>query len=50
MDFWFFPKLKTVLKEKHFDTITDIERAAEKASRKVLNNCITSQGEYFEGG
>lgn len=63
-DFWLFPKIKTVLKGKRFDTIPDIE-IATKEQLKALpkeafqkcfqswiqrwDKCIFSQGEYFEG-
>jgi [histone H3]-lysine36 N-dimethyltransferase SETMAR len=63
-DFWLFPKIKSVLKGKRFDTISDIERATteqlktlpKEAFQKCFQSwnqrwdkCITSQGEYFEG-
>lgn len=63
-DFWLFPKLKTTLKGRRFDTIPDIERAT-KEQLKILKKedfrrcfqvwyerwekCIGSQGDYFEG-
>jgi len=63
-DFFLFPKIKEILKGRHFDEIDDIRtntRAALKAIPKnQLQNyfegwtrcwhwCIASQGEYFEG-
>lgn len=63
-DFWLFPKMKTVLKGKRFDTIPDIERATteqlkalpKEAFQKCFQSwnqrwakCIASQEEYFEG-
>jgi hypothetical protein len=63
-DFFLFPKIKKILKGRHFDDTDDIRSnttAALKAiQQKQLQNCfvgwtrrwyrcIASQGEYFEG-
>ena len=63
-DFWLFPKVKMTMKGKRFKLIQDIE-AATTAHLKTLtkedlqdcfrkwqqrwNNCVRSNGEYFEG-
>ena len=63
-DFFLFPKLKEILKGRHFDGICDI-RSNTTASLKTIpqnqtqncfegltrrwHRCIASQGEYFEG-
>ena len=64
MDFFLFPKVKEILKGRHFDDIDDARRnttAALKAiPRNQSQNClegwtrrwhryIASQGEYSEG-
>ena len=62
-DFWLFPKLKSPLKAKRFQTIHGIWkiwwaswwRFQPRILQSVLNsgrdteNCVTSQGAYFEG-
>jgi hypothetical protein len=63
-DFFLFPKIKEIMKERYFDNIDDIRSntmAALKAiPQKQFQNCfegwirlrhwcIASQGEYFEG-
>jgi hypothetical protein len=64
-DFAFFPKLKTKLKGRRFETVTDIQKesqavldiikenyfhgAFEARKKKRWDRCIRSQGEYFEG-
>jgi len=63
-DFVLFPKIKKILKGRHFDDIDDIRNnttAALKANpqnrfqncfegwTKSWHWCIASQGEYFEG-
>ena len=45
-DFWLFPKLKSPLKVKRFQTINEIQ---ENTTEKVTENCERSQGAYFEG-
>ena len=45
-DFWLFPKLKSPLKVKRFQTINEIQ---ENTTEKVTENCVRSQGAYFEG-
>jgi len=63
-DFCLFPKIKEILKGRHFDDIDDI-RINTTAALKVIprnqfqncfegwtrrcHRCIASQGEYFEG-
>ena len=64
MTLFLFPKMKEILKRRHFDDIDDIRSntvAAVKAiSQNQFQNCfegwtrlwhqyIASQGEYFEG-
>jgi hypothetical protein len=64
MTFFLFPKIKEILKGRHFDDIDDIRSnttAALKAiTQNQFQNCfegwtrrwhryIASQGEYFEG-
>jgi len=62
--FFLFPKIKEILKGRHFDDIDDI-RSNTTASLKAIpenqfqncfegwtrhwHRCIASQGEYFEG-
>ena len=63
-DFFLFPKIKEILKGRHFDDIGDIRTNTTRALKANLQNqfqnclegwtrrwhrCITSQGEYFEG-
>ena len=60
-DFFLFPKIKEILKGRHYDDIDDIRRAALKAiPQNQFQNyfegwtrrwyrCIASQREYFEG-
>ena len=63
-DFFLFPKLKEILKERHFDDIDDIKNTTTAALKAIPQNqfqncfegwtrrwhrCIASQGEYFEG-
>jgi len=63
-DFFLFPKIKEMMKGRHFDDIDDIRsntRAALKAipqsqfqncfewCTRRWHRCIASQGEYFEG-
>jgi hypothetical protein len=62
-DFFLFPKIKEILKGKHFDNIDDIRSNATAALKVIpqnqFQNCfegwtrrwhryIASQGEYFE--
>jgi len=63
-DFFLFPKIKEILKGRHFDDIDDIRcntTAALKATpqnqfqncferwTRCWHRCVASQGEYFEG-
>jgi transposase len=63
-DFFLFPKVKEILKGRHFDNINDIRSNTMEALKAVPQNqfqncfegcaerchrCIASQGEYFEG-
>ena len=62
--FFLFPKMKQILKERHFDDIDDIRSNTTAALKAIPLNqfqncfegwtrrwhrCIASQGEYFEG-
>jgi len=64
IDFFLFPKLKKILKERHFDHIDYISNNTTVALKAIPQNqfqncfegwtrrwhrCIASQGEYFEG-
>ena len=63
-DFFLFPKIKEILKGRHFDDIDDISSNTTAALKAIPQNqfqncfeewtrrwhrCIVSQGEYFEG-
>ena len=63
-DFFLFPKIKKILKGRHFDDIDDIRSNTKEALKAIPQNqfqncfegwtrrwhrCIASQGEYFEG-
>ena len=63
-DFWLFPKLKSVLKGTHFQSVEEIQAAVTRELRSIDENdfvqcfrgwqtrmqrCIDSEGEYFEG-
>jgi hypothetical protein len=63
-DFSMFPKIKEILKGRHFNDIDDIRSNITVALKAILQNhfqncfevwtrrwhwCIDSQGEYFEG-
>ena len=63
-DFFLFPKIKEILKGRHFDDIDDIRYNTTAALKAIPQNqfenyfegwtrhwhrCIASQGEYFEG-
>jgi len=60
-DFFLFPKIKEILKGRHFDDISSNTMAALKAIQqnhfqncfegwtRGWHQCIASQGEYFEG-
>ena len=63
-DFFQFPMIKEILKERHFDDIDDIRSNTTAALKAIPQNqfqncfegwnrrwhrCIASQGEYFEG-
>ena len=47
-DFWLFPKLKSPLKEKRFQTTDEIQ---ENTTGQLMDweNCVRPQGAYFEG-
>jgi len=62
--FFLFPKIKEILKWRHFDDIDDIRNNTTAALKAIPQNqfqncfegctrrwyrCIASQGEYFEG-
>jgi hypothetical protein len=63
-DFALLPKLKTKLKGRRFETVSDIQRESQavldnikendfqgafETWKKLLDHCIRSQGNYFEG-
>jgi hypothetical protein len=63
-DFFLFPKIKEILKGRHFDDIDEIRSSTTAALKAIPQNqfqncsegwtrgwhrCIASQGEYFEG-
>ena len=63
-DFFLFPKIKEILKGRHFDNTNDIWSNTMAALKAIPQNqfqncfegwtrrwhrCISSQGEYFEG-
>jgi hypothetical protein len=63
-DFFLFPKIKAILKGRHFDDIDDIRSNTTAALKAIPQNqfqncfegwsrhwhwCIASQGAYFEG-
>jgi hypothetical protein len=63
-DFTLFPKLKIKPKGRRFETLSDIQRESQavldsikenyfygalEAWKKLLDRCILSQGDYFEG-
>ena len=63
-DFFLFPKLKTTLKGRHFQTIEEIQENATRELRAITESafqeafqklkkrwerCIASRGDYFEG-
>jgi hypothetical protein len=62
-DFALFPELKMKLKERHFETVSDIHRESQAVLDSIKENylhsafearkrqwdcCIRSQGHYFE--
>jgi len=64
MTFFLFPKIKEILKGRHFDDIDDIRINTTAALKAIPQNqfqnyfegwarrwhrCIASQGDYFEG-
>jgi len=64
LDFILFPKIKEILKGRHFDYIDDIRSNTTAALKAIPQNqfqncfevwtrrwhrCIASEGEYFEG-
>ena len=48
-DFWLFPKLKSPLKGKRFQTINKIQEKYNRAADGNWENCVRSQGAYFKG-
>ena len=63
-DFFLFPKIKEILKGRHFDDIDDIRNSTTAALKAIPQNhfqncfegwtrrwhrCLATQGEYFEG-
>ena len=63
-DFFLFPKIKEILKGRHFDDNDDISSSTTAALKAIPQNqfqncfkgysrgwhqCIVSRGEYFEG-
>ena len=53
-DFWLFPKLKSPLKGKRFETVDEIQenRIGQLMAENCVKNwenCVKSQGAYFEG-
>ena len=59
-DFFLFPKIKKILKGRHFDDNDDIRSNTTAAQKAITQNqfegstrrwhrCIASQVEYFEG-
>jgi transposase len=63
-DFFLFPKLKSTLKGRRFQTIEEIQENAVRELRAITESafqeafqqwkkrwewCITSRGDYFEG-
>jgi len=63
-DFFLYPKIKEILKGRHFDGIDDIRCNTTAALKAIQQNqfqncfegwtrrwhrCIASQGQYFEG-
>ena len=48
-DFWLFPKLKSPLKGKRFQTIDEISGKYNGAADGYWENCVRSQHAYFEG-
>jgi len=64
IDFFLFPKMKEILKRRHFDDNDDVRSNTTVALKAIPQNqfqncfeewttrwhwCIASQGEYFEG-
>ena len=47
--FWLFPKLKSPLKGKRFQTIDEIQGKYDGAADGDWENSVRSQGVYFEG-
>ena len=63
-DFWIFPRLKIVIKGTHFSSSEEIKVSGTKELKmlkeekfakcfrgwqELMQKCINSQGEYFEG-
>jgi len=60
VDFFLFPKLKSTLKGRRFDTFNEIQRNSTKelftipkeafqSWQKRWERCVASEGNYFEG-
>ena len=47
-NFWLFPKLKTSLKGKRFQTIEEIQENTMGQLMAIRRTCVRSQGAYFE--
>ena len=47
-DCWLFPKLKSSLKGKRFQTVDEIQEIV-MGQLMAIGNCARSQGAYFEG-
>jgi len=59
-DFFLFPKLKSTLKGRRFDTFDEIQKNSKKelfaipkeafqSWQKCWERCVASEGNYFEG-
>ena len=49
-DFWLFPKLKSPLKGKRFQTVSEIQKnSTGQLANGDRENCVRSQGSYPEG-
>ena len=49
LNFWLLPKLKSSLKGKRFQNINEISEKYSGAADGNWENCVRSQGAYFEG-
>ena len=48
-NFWLFPKLKSLLKEKRFQTVDNTQEKYNGTPDGDWENCVRSQDAYFEG-